>query len=184
VVVGAAAPLGGPTLRLLTAAAGAPALWQELLARAAELRPAGATTEETLRVEAGLPAPGGEVDERFNPLELGLDESISFSKGCYTGQEVMARLRTYDKVQRRLRQIRLDGGALPAPGSAVRVGTQEIGIVTSAVHSPALGAPLALALIGKAHAAPGTQVIVASTAGELIEIATETADRAPDTQRE
>ena len=61
---------------------------------------------EVLRVEAGLPAFGSELDERWNPHEAGLERHISYTKGCYIGQEVIARLDAYDKVQRELRGLR------------------------------------------------------------------------------
>jgi folate-binding protein YgfZ len=122
------------------------------------LRAAGAETEEILRIEAGLPASGHELSDRFNPLEAELRHAISFTKGCYTGQEVVARLNTYDKVQRALRGLALTGGLVPPPGSRVLDAGKEVGRVTSAVHSPARGAPLVLAYLEIEHGEPGTRL--------------------------
>ena len=64
--------------------------------------PVGHFALEHARIKGGVPAPGAELNDRVNPLEAGLEEFVSFTKGCYVGQEVIARLDTYDKVQRRL----------------------------------------------------------------------------------
>jgi len=122
------------------------------------LRPAGAETEEILRIEAGLPAPRHELGDRWNPLEAELRAAISFTKGCYTGQEVVARLNTYDKVQRVLRGLRVAGDTVPRTESRILAGGAEAGRVTSAAHSPALDAVLALAYIEREHSEPGTKL--------------------------
>jgi folate-binding protein YgfZ len=99
------------------------------------------TSAEALRVEAGRPRYGRDADETNLPDELGLESAISTTKGCYVGQEVVARLRTYGRVSRRLVGFRFPGGALPAgtvfpdpekPG-------HELGRVTSSVQSPRFG---------------------------------------------
>ena len=70
---------------------------------------------ETRRILLGIPAPGHELTEDYNPLEAGLGEAVSFTKGCYVWQEVVARLNTYDTVSRRLVGLvfRADGAAPP-----------------------------------------------------------------------
>ena len=113
-----------------------------------------------LRIEAGIPAPGHELTEQWNPLEAELRSAISFTKGCYTGQEVVARLNTYKKVQRTLRGLRLAGDEIPPPGSRLLAAGAEAGLVTSAAFSPALGAPIALAYVALETSAPGTAVEV------------------------
>jgi folate-binding protein YgfZ len=112
---------------------------------------------EILRVEAGLPGPAGELTEEYTPLETGLGDLISDTKGCYTGQEVIARQITYDKITRGLAGIRLDGPAVP--GDRVLAGDAGVGSVTSYVHSPREG-HLALAVLRRPHLEPGTQVQV------------------------
>ena len=106
----------------------------------------GPRAREAWRVLRGLPASGSELNDEHNPLEAGLRDAVSFTKGCYVGQEVVARLKTYDKVARTLVLLRLrPGAAVPAGGSAVWCGGREAGRVTSAVLPPGQDAPAALA---------------------------------------
>jgi folate-binding protein YgfZ len=105
-------------------------------------RPAGdeATDEEyeRARIEAGIPRWGRELDDRVLPAEAGLDAThISFTKGCYPGQEPIARQHYRGKVNRRLRSLRLDGPV--EAGEAIRHGDREVGRITSAVEGIALG---------------------------------------------
>jgi folate-binding protein YgfZ len=94
---------------------------------------------ERLRIEAGTPRFGREIDDRVLPAEAGLVErAVSFSKGCYPGQEPIARLRYRGKVNRRLRVLRVDEDVAPAPDSDVVLGEKVVGRVTSAVPGLAL----------------------------------------------
>jgi folate-binding protein YgfZ len=103
---------------------------------------------EAWRILSGLPAAGHELTEEHNPLEAGLRDAVSFSKGCYVGQEVVARLNTYGKVSRALVRLELEPGApVPAPGAAIRHGGAAIGAVTSAIRPPGRPAPVALAYV-------------------------------------
>jgi folate-binding protein YgfZ len=87
---------------------------------------------EVWRIERGHPAPGRELTEDWNPLEAGLRDHVSFTKGCYVGQEVVARLNTYDKVSRTIARVRFSGpGPFPAPGTPVESGNRPIGRLTS-----------------------------------------------------
>ncbi len=164
VLAGGAEPLAGRGFRVICARSDAPEIWNALVRHGAALglRPTGAEVEEILRVEAGLPAPGRELSERFNPLEAELRQAISFTKGCYTGQEVVARLNTYQKVQRGLRGLRVSGKVMPPPESRVLAADgAEVGRVTSAVSSPGLGgAPLALAYVELEQGSPGAHLRV------------------------
>jgi folate-binding protein YgfZ len=103
---------------------------------------------ESWRILKGLPASGHELTEDYNPLEAGLRDAISFTKGCYVGQEVVARLNTYDKVSRAL--VRLDfppGTPIPAVGAPVLVAGVVAGAVTSAILPDGRTAPVALAYV-------------------------------------
>jgi folate-binding protein YgfZ len=92
---------------------------------------------ERLRIEAGTPRFGREIDDRVLPAEAGLDErAISFTKGCFPGQEPVARQHYRGKVNRRLRVIEVEGE--PTPGTAVVHGEKEVGRVTSSVVGRAL----------------------------------------------
>ena len=91
---------------------------------------------ERMRIEAGTPAWGKELDDRVLPAEAGLDErAISFTKGCYPGQEPIARLHYRGKVNRRLRVLEVDGAE---PGQEIAYGGKVVGRVTSAVGDRAL----------------------------------------------
>lgn len=117
-------------------------------------------TLEAWRVIRGLGALAHEWTEDFNPLEAGLDEAVSFTKGCYVGQEVVARLRTYDKVSREMCGLVLPVGApVPAPGTPVTRSGRRIGVVTSGVLPPGRSAPLALAYLKRSSGEAGELLI-------------------------
>ena len=93
---------------------------------------------ERLRIEAATPLYGRELDDRVLPAEAGLEErAISFTKGCYPGQEPIARQHYRGKVNRRLRVLEVEGA--PAPETPVVHGEKEVGRITSAVDGLALG---------------------------------------------
>ena len=112
-----------------------------------------------LHVENGIPQVQAELNEDFTPLETGLQLAISDSKGCYTGQEIIARQITYDKITQHLCGLRLS--YLPDIGSQVWQADRSIGRVTSAALSPRFG-PIALAMIKRPQHEPGTAVLVGS----------------------
>ncbi len=92
---------------------------------------------ERIRIDAGMPAWGKEIDDTILPAEAGLDEThVSFTKGCYPGQEPVARLRHRGKVNRSLRVLEIDSAG---PGEEIRHGGKAVGRVTSAVEGRALG---------------------------------------------
>ena len=110
---------------------------------------AGAMAWEALRIEAGRPRRAREVDERAIPHELDwLRTAVHLTKGCYPGQETVARTLNLGRPPRRLTLLQLDGlaGGLPAPGDAVRLGERTVGAVTSVARHHELG-PIALALL-------------------------------------
>ncbi len=143
----------GPGLRAFGPPDDVKALWQRLAAAGA--RPIESETWEILRVEQGLPLLGRELTQNYNPWEAGLGRAIHLDKGCYIGQEVIARLDTYDKVKQHLVGLRLAAAELPAMGQRLRDGAREVGCITSAVHSPSLGA-IALAYVRRSACAEGT----------------------------
>jgi hypothetical protein len=107
-------------------------------------RPAGDEVSEEeferWRIESGIPRWGREIDDRVLPSEAGLDEThISFTKGCYPGQEPIARQHYRGKLNRRLRVLELEGEEVPEPETEIRVGGKAVGRVTSAVRGLALG---------------------------------------------
>ncbi|MCC6167708.1 MAG: aminomethyl transferase family protein [Caldilineaceae bacterium] len=130
---------------------------------AAGAQPVDAATYEARRIELGRPAAGAELTEDYNPLEAGLAWACAEDKGCYTGQEIIARQITYDKVTRTL--VGLLAAQPLTPGAEVMVDGRSLGQITSAAHSPALDAPIALAVIKRPANTPGTQVTVTVTDG-------------------
>jgi folate-binding protein YgfZ len=112
---------------------------------------------QALRVEAGQPAVGHELTEEYTPLESGMNTVISDDKGCYTGQEVIARQITYDKVTRQLAGLRLEAPA--APGESLRAMDEDrtVGEITSYADSPRFG-PIALGIIRRPFHQPGARL--------------------------
>jgi len=120
-------------------------------------------TAETLRIEAGRPRFGTDMSTDTIPLEAGLeDRAISFTKGCYVGQEVIVRVmhRGHGRVARRLVSIVITTGSVPARGDTIVRGDRVVGEITSATYSPKLGSPLALGYVQREHAGVGTELIV------------------------
>lgn len=145
--------------RLIIPAAEAHRFGSELEARGAVL-----LSEEEyniIRVESGRPAAGHELTDAYTPLEIGLDYAISNTKGCYTGQEVIARQITYDKITRKLVGIYFEGKA--SDGDSVKAADtdQIIGKVTSVVDSPRHGW-IGLAVLKRPYEQPGTLVLIES----------------------
>jgi tRNA-modifying protein YgfZ len=110
-----------------------------------------------LRVENGLPAAGSELTGEYTPLEVGLEAAIATAKGCYTGQEVIARQLNYDKVTQHLVVLRLQ--APGQTGERLWVEGRPVGLLTSVAGSPRFG-PLALAVVKRPYHRPRTSVII------------------------
>jgi folate-binding protein YgfZ len=152
--------------------AAADALSRALIAAGAV--PVDQEAAEVVRIEAGRPRFGQDMNEDTIPLEAGIeDRAISRTKGCYVGQEVIIRVldRGHGRVARRLVGLSLPPDApVPAPGAPIASGEREIGRVTSAVRSPALGRPIALGYVHRDFVSPGTEVTVSSTPGVVASI--------------
>ena len=137
-----------------------PALWKR--ATQAGVRPVGEEAWNVLRVEAGRVRHGVDVDGTTLLLEAPLDDAYSLGKGCYIGQEVVARVTYRGHVNRKVVGFAFPDARLPAAGAAVTVEGRGVGRITSAVVSPALGRGLALGFLRREHWAPGTRVEVDS----------------------
>lgn len=109
---------------------------------------------ETRRIEAGIPKYGVDIDETTVVPELGIDELISYNKGCYIGQEIIARIHFRGHVAKQLTGLVSEGPL--RSGTDVTVDDRDAGRITSATFSPRLGKHIALALVRYAHLAPGT----------------------------
>ena len=112
-----------------------------------------------LRVEAGVPSPAHELTEDYTPLEAGLEKAISTEKGCYTGQEVLARQITYNKVTRQLVGLRLTNQSFGEPTLRSPEDHKNVGEITSVAHSPRNGY-IALGMVKQPYYQPGTRLIV------------------------
>jgi len=160
VAVGSGVAIAGYTL--IVAADQAADLWQALVTKNAV--PMGETAWESLRIAQGRPIPGRELTEDFNPLEAGLWHTISLNKGCYIGQETIARLHTYRGVKQQLWGITLSEPV--EPGTPIEVDGQKVGVLTSVVKTEEGDRALAY-LRTKALETSPTQVQVGTATGTL-----------------
>jgi tRNA-modifying protein YgfZ len=168
VVLAATRELGVPGFDLLVERPHADRLAGALAAAgAADL---GEEAAEALRIEAGTPRFGVDMDAETIPLEAGIEgRAISFTKGCYPGQEVIIRVvhRGGGRVARRLVGLSIAGGDVPTAGEIVHAGDKDAGRIRSAAWSPALGRAVALAYIHRDFTEPGTEVRVGQ-AGAIV----------------
>lgn len=158
---------GVPGFSVVTAAGEADALVATLVSRGA--METSLATLDVLRVEAGRPAFLLDMDEHTIPLEAGLeDRAISFTKGCYVGQEVIVRVlhRGGGRVARRLVGIKLAPGATAKAGERLLAETRDVGGLTSAVWSPAAEVTIGLGYVHRDFATPGTVLHIASPSGK------------------
>jgi folate-binding protein YgfZ len=146
-------------------------LWKALLEAGAHS--AGPEAFEILRLEAGTPVYGIDIDETILAPEVGRTErAISYSKGCYLGQETIVRTRDLGHVNRSLLGLKLSGDWVVAPGRKLFRQGKEVGRVTSSVLSPRLGTVIGLAYLHRGSQDPGTQLDVETRAGQRIAIVT------------
>ncbi len=145
-----------------------------LVVGAAEHAGSISTTLETLdvlRIEAGVPLFLVDMDEHTIPLEAGIqNRAISFTKGCYVGQEVIIRVmqRGQGRVAKKLAGLEFAVGALPHAGDLVRRDERQVGRLTSAAWSPSLGRPIALGYVHRDFLEPGTMLQVHSGVGDAV----------------
>lgn len=153
-----------PGYTLIVPANNAAKLWQTLTDAGAI--PLGDRVWQQLRVEQGRPVPDRELTDDYNPLEAGLWRSISFDKGCYIGQETIARLNTYNGVKQKLWGVRLR--SLVEPGMAVMLDAEKVGKLTSIVQTEQ-GA-FGLAYIRTKAGGTGLKVKVGDVEGEIVDV--------------
>jgi len=153
-----------PGYDIAVSSAQAGQLWTQLLSMGAELgvKPVGMEALEVVRIEQGVPVYGKELSEDVNPLDANLLEFISFSKGCYVGQEVVARLNTYEKVQKYLVGLSWNLDNTPVLGAGLFLEGKRVGGITSAVKSPRLGKAIGLGYVRKTQAQPGVRLTIES----------------------
>ena len=152
-VIAVSRPLGDLPCRLLIVPGDAADAVTGALAQSGAAS-ANASQWETLRVSSGNPAFGSEMGEPYNPLEAGLIGAIDFTKGCYIGQEVIARLDSYDRVQKYLAVLRFSDGADATAGASLAHEGRTAGAVTSLYRTPG-GELRGLGYVRTAAAEPG-----------------------------
>src|ERR1700688_2775925 len=163
---------GSPAATLIVGREHLPALWRDL-AESARIHggaPAGMEALNSIRLECGTPWFGHDYDDKQIPHEAGLEHShINYEKGCYTGQEIVERVRSRGHVNRRLTELRFSSANAPAPGTKLIYGGNEIGIITSTAFSPRLGQPIGLGYLRREHSAIGTRIDASGISAEVIE---------------
>jgi len=124
---------------------------------------------DVLRTEAGIPIYGVDLDETTTMPELG-EKGISYEKGCYIGQEVVAKVKYIGHVNRRFVGLAISGTNLPEIKSPVRKNGKEVGYVTTALFSPGLNRPIALGFVNRSAYAPGGEVEVGGETATIVEL--------------
>jgi folate-binding protein YgfZ len=136
-------------------------LWNNLLAsvHAQHGLPMGMKALNALRLDAGLPWFPADFNDSVIPHEAVLENThISFTKGCYTGQEIVERVRSRGHVNRKRVSLKFSAAEPPAPGTKLRAGGAEVGYVTSSAFSPAAGTAIGMGYLRREHNAPGSLV--------------------------
>jgi folate-binding protein YgfZ len=147
--------LDGASCTVHVAAPDAARVWDALVAAGA--RPAGMAALEGRRVELGVPRIGLDMGAKTLSLEVPVGAAVSMTKGCYLGQEVVARGTARGQVNRRLCALRL-AGPLPAPGTALVRDGKEVGLLTTVAHAFGIDAPAALGFVRREWWEPGTEI--------------------------
>ncbi len=123
---------------------------------------------DAARIEAGFPLFGTDITDENLPQEIGRNkQAISFTKGCYLGQETVARIDAMGHVNRLLARVKFASADIPASGTELFAADKSVGMVTSSCWSPRFGSPLAFALLRRAQAAPGTQLTCVSGVAQV-----------------
>lgn len=136
---------------------------------AAGAQPVSPDVFEMLRIEAGIPRHGQDMDETNIVLEANLDDAISYTKGCYLGQEIIIRIKHRGHVAKRLTGLRLNEPA-DIGETITSADGKDIGRVTSATYSPELVSPIALGYVRYEYLAPGTEVKVDDISAAVVEL--------------
>lgn len=170
-LIGRASHTGEDGFDIIIASENAPLLWEEL--KRCGGRPVGHSALEILRIEAGQPRFGVDMDETNIVTEAGLDEAVSYTKGCYIGQEIIARIHWRGHVAKKLVGISFAATGVQQGAKILSTDGKEIGRLTSVTHSPLLGHSIALGYVRYAYLSRGTAVMVASEADEISGAVTE-----------
>ncbi|MDH6099234.1 folate-binding protein [Anabaenopsis sp. FSS-46] len=164
VMIAVGSGLATPGYTIIMPAAQKEKIWQQIVALGAvELTN---SAWETLRILQGRPAPDAELTDDYNPLEVGLWQTISFNKGCYIGQETIARLNTYKGIKKHLWGIRLNAPA--SVGSAIAIGDEKVGKLTS--YTATVNGHFGLGYIRSKAGGIGLKVQIGQAEGEVVKV--------------
>lgn len=175
VIVARGSRCGEDGYDLFVPSEGAPSLWAALCQGRREfaVHPAGWEALNARRLEAGIPWWGEELDSSIVPFEARLDNAISLNKGCYVGQEIIARIDARGHVNNLLAGFLVHGDRLPERGAEIHVDGKKVGKVGSAIHSPKLERGIALGFLRRELQEPGRKAEVITTDGPItLEVAT------------
>lgn len=152
---------GAPGAEIIAPREHLPALWRKALAPVRESggAPIGMAALNALRLEAGVPWFPVDFNDAMIPHEAALENThVSFNKGCYTGQEIVERVRSRGHVNRMRVSLKFSTSGPPPPGTKLRAGDTEVGFVTSGAFSPANGTAIGMGYVRREHFAPGSVV--------------------------
>ena len=156
--------LATPGYTLIVPVADTATIWSKLTAMGAI--PTGDRFWSSISIQQGRPTPDRELTEDYNPLEAGLWQTISFEKGCYIGQETIARLNTYKGVKQRLWGVKLSQNV--PPNTPVTIEDRKVGVLTSYTDTP--DGSFGLAYVRTKAGGAGLQVRVGNATGELVNL--------------
>lgn len=163
---------GADGFDVILKAENASSFWNALLAAGA--RPVGYEALEVLRIEAGIPRYGIDMDETNVVTETALDDAVSYTKGCYVGQEIIARIKYRGHVAKKLIGLRFNEQVAISAGAVIKsVDDKEIGRVTSVAYSPRLEQTIGLGYVKYDYVTPGTEVRTESADNEVKSVVTD-----------
>lgn len=150
---------GAPGFDLYVPVAAAASVWQSLVTAGAQ--PAGQVALETARLEAAIPREPADINENYIVNETNLADAVSYTKGCYLGQEIIARIHWRGQPAKQLKGLFVEAAAPPAPGTELWVTSdkdagKKVGEITSSAHSFALNRLIAFAYVHRNHLTTGT----------------------------
>ena len=169
VIVSRASHTGEMGFDILAPASGLKDVWDFILMKGSfhSISPIGMDALESLRIEAGIPVYGVDVDESNMMLELGAADAVSFTKGCYTGQEAVAMATYRGHVSKKLSGLMVSGDVVPASGDKFFKDAKEIGHITSAVKSATLGSVIALGYVKYGFFDSGNEIEIETQVGRV-----------------
>ncbi|MFN7945745.1 MAG: glycine cleavage T C-terminal barrel domain-containing protein [Blastocatellia bacterium] len=188
VLVATHARCGEAGFDLFVAAEAAPQVWQAIIVRGAEFgaRAVGQEAFEIARIEAAVPREGIDVNDTHILLEAGLDDSVSYTKGCYLGQEIIARIHWRGQPAKRLMKLSVSADAPPAGAELYGSDGKKVGAITSSTRSLANDEIIALGYVHRYYIAPGTELTIRNGETEIgtatVSALPATADQPPESQ--